>query len=303
MNEGSWLDRPPPDTTIPTEWQPPGCMIHNYKPAEIATCFANRRILFAGDSTIRQVFWGAAKTLDPDVDQSNAVKHSNIVVEKNGVKVEFLWDPFLNSSRVRKELSAFADEKYFARDPNRPALMLMGTGLWYSRFENINGMKKWRDSIDEVVGNMRYGRTTTDLTHQDLLLLAPVPIPSFSKLNEERRKTITPELVGEMNQYLQQLSDIHGIDVVWALNQLTQELPQTYESSGIHLTEPMTTKQAEILLNLRCNAQLPPKYPYDKTCCTKYEPPNFQQWMGFAFVFAVLPMMSYLRSKGLPTTS
>jgi hypothetical protein len=282
---------------IPQEWQPPGCMVHNYKPTDVATCFADRRLIFAGDSTIRRIFWGVAKKLDKDVDTSQAEKHADIVVEKNGVKLEFLWDPFLNSTRVRQEQALFDDTKYPGQDPARPAIMLMGTGLWYARFETLNGMKKWKDNIDENVLHMRAGRKTTDLTNQDLILLAPVTVPVWDRLSEERKKTITPEAISEMNQYLQQLSDIQGFDVMWSFNAMTEGLPQTFESSGLHLNESIVAKQAETLLNLRCNAVLPSQYPYDKTCCNMYEPPNYQQWIGLVFVLAILPVMSYIRNK------
>jgi hypothetical protein len=299
MNEGDWLDLAGEnDTThLPHEWQPPGCMLHNYKPADVATCFANRRVVFAGDSTIRQLFWGVAKKLDKDVDTSQAEKHADITVEKNGVKLEFLWDPFLNSSRVKQEQELFEGDKYPGQDPNRPSILLMGTGLWYARFETLNGMKKWKDNIDEAVSRMRLGRKTTDLTRQDLIMLTPVTIPVWGRLNEERKKTITAQTIMEMNTYLQQLSDIHGLDVMWAFESMTYGLPQTYESSGLHLNESIVAKQAEVLLNLRCNAVLPSQYPYDKTCCNMYEAPNHQQWLGLVFVLAILPAMSYFRNK------
>ncbi|CCX30422.1 10 TM acyl transferase domain found in Cas1p-domain-containing protein [Pyronema domesticum] len=297
LNEGEWLEKPPPYTSLPSIWQPPGCMIQKYKPTEAVSCFAGRRLFFAGDSTIRQAFWSVAQTIDKKIDSTQAEKHTDITITKNGVTLEFNWDPFLNGTRVRKELEAFHGEKYYQQDNKRPTIMLMGSGLWYPRFEKDNSMKKWRDNIDEIVSHMRVGRTTTDLTKQDLLLLAPVPVPAFDKLNDERKKTITPDIIAEMNSYLQQLSDIHGIDVVWAFHQLIQDLPQTYERSGLHLQTPISAVQADILLNLRCNAELPPKYPYDRTCCMKYEQPNLEQGLSLFFVFVIVPLMSYLSSK------
>ena len=301
-NEGIWLDQAPKNTSsyVPREWQPPGCMIHNYKSVDISTCLSNRRVVFAGDSTIRQLFWGVAKALDKDADMTKADMHSDITVEHAGVILQFYWDPFLNSTATNREVDMFEGEKYYRENPNRPALMLVGSGLWYARFETVNWMKKWKDTIDGIAQHMRYGRQTTDLTRQDLLLLAPVPVPAFEKLNEERQRTITPDKILGMNQYLQQLSDIQGIDVVWALAAMTRAMPQTFESSGLHLVESVAAKQADLLLNLRCNAMLPARYPYDKTCCMMYEPPNYQQWAGLFIVLAVLPAISYVKSKGVP---
>lgn len=269
--------------------------MHKYKPADISTCLQNRRVVFFGDSTIRQIFWSVAKALDPKADESSAEKHHDIVVEKDGVKLEFIWDPFLNTSRVGTELSRFDGKSDV--DAARPALVLMGTGLWYARFENINGLKMWKDHIDNVVQHMRSDRTTTDMTRKDLVLLAPVPVPVWNKLSPDRREAITPREVTNMNQYLQQLSGKQGIDVLWSYSQIPKGQPQCFENSGIHLEKSVVAVQAEILLNLRCNAELPPHYPYDKTCCNKYEPPNYQQWLGLAFVLAGLPSLLYMSNR------
>ncbi|KAI5783616.1 10 TM acyl transferase domain found in Cas1p-domain-containing protein [Geopyxis carbonaria] len=298
LNEGIWLDRPTNvSLSLPHGWQPPGCMVHSYQPKDASACLKDRRLVFAGDSQIRQVFWAVAKKLDKDVNTTMAQMHSDITVERKGVKLQFLWDPYLNGSAVQTELKLFNGGKGAAEDPKRPAILLMGTGLWYSRFESVNALKKWRDTIDGIASQMRVGRTTTDLTRQDLCLLAPVPVPAWAKLNDERKKTITPKQISEMNAYLQQLSDIHGVDVAWSFSAMTKGLPRTYESSGIHVEPEIVAQQADTLLNLRCNAARPPAYPYDNTCCNKYQPPNWQQWAGLFFVLAALPAMSLLRSR------
>lgn len=267
-------------------------MVHAYKPKEVSSCLSNRRLVFVGDSTIRQVFWATAKKLDPKIEMKGD-KHSDITVDLANVKLEFTWDPFLNGSVAIKELGLL-DRKA----SNRPALMLMGTGLWYARFVPTNPLKQWKDSINGVVQYMD-GRRSTDLTHQDFALLAPVPVPVWDKLNDDRRATIRPDTIAEMNEYMHELSDIHGIDVAWAFNKMTAGIPQVYENSGIHVLDSIAAKQAETLLNLRCNAELPPKYPYDRTCCNKYEAPNWQQWALLVSVLAVLPVLSYMRTKGM----
>lgn len=297
LNHGMWLDRPVVDDhkTVPKKWEPPNCTMHRYKPSEASACFSGRRILFIGDSTIRRVFWGIARKFDPNV-LSDVRKHVDITLEIGEVTLEFVWDPFLNSSRVIEELDLFKGQSYYGQDPKRPSLMLMGTGLWYARYE-LNAIKKWRDTIDEVAKRMRFGRATTDLTFQDLLLLSPVVVPVWSWLDEDRKRTITQERVKPMNAYLRELSNLHGIDVAFAFNEMTAGLTQTYESSGIHITDAAALKQADILVNMRCNAIIQTKYPYDATCCYKYERPNFHQWTILIAVLVGFPVLWVLKPK------
>lgn len=267
-------------------------MIHSYTPTDVKNCLSSRRVVFAGDSTIRQVFWATAKKLDPTIE-TKGEKHTDITVERDGVKLQFYWDPFLN------ETAAVTDLKRLESGVEQaPAVMLLGTGLWYARYEDSNKFKKWRDSVDNVVEHMRTGRKSTDLTHSDFAVLAPVPVPSWEMLNEERKKTITVDTIEKMNAYLQELLDIHGVDVVSSWNRMTTGFPVTYQPGGIHVQEAIAAKQADTLLNLRCNAVLQDKYPYDRTCCNKYHPPNWQQWWLLIVVLLVLPILQYLRSKG-----
>lgn len=300
MNDGEWLDRPPEGSSaVPTEWQPPGCMIHKYTPVEASSCLMGRRVVFAGDSMLRQVFWGIAQKLDKTADPASAPRQSDIMVERLGVKLEFIWDPYLNSSRVKQELNRFKGDSYSGQKFERPSIMLMGAGLWYARYDEVDGLKNWKDSIDEVVTFMRSGRETTDVTKQDLVLLTPVTVPAWSKLSKERARTMTPKKVGEMNQYLQQISDIHGIDVMWSFNRMIKGLPQTMDDSGTHRVNQVLSVEADALLNMRCNANFSPNYPYDKTCCSKYEAPNYQQWFILAFSLGVAPLILILRCKGV----
>jgi N-acetylneuraminate 9-O-acetyltransferase len=66
---------------------------------------------------------------------------------------------------------------------------------------------------------------------------------------------------------------------------------------GLHYNEIVTTYQAQILLNLRCNDMLPKKYPLDTTCCWKYPRISFVQ--GLVLIMLVLygPLALVLRRR------
>ena len=54
---------------------------------------------------------------------------------------------------------------------------------------------------------------------------------------------------------------------------------------------------ADLLLNFRCNAQLPKHPPYAKTCCNEYPWPNWIQILGFLFIVAMMPTALLLHKR------
>lgn len=66
---GSWRDKQdkvwkptwPADSLLDEEkhhWQPNGCKMRVFKKDDVLQCFANRKIIIAGDSTARVLFYG-----------------------------------------------------------------------------------------------------------------------------------------------------------------------------------------------------------------------------------------------------
>lgn len=63
LHDGTWLDQPDENgNRDPFEhWQPRGCMMHEYDNDDIKDCMEGRHMVFFGDSTTRQIFWGMAR--------------------------------------------------------------------------------------------------------------------------------------------------------------------------------------------------------------------------------------------------
>lgn len=62
LNHGLWLDAGLPDSY--QNWQPPGCMMREYRREDIKDCFKGHRLVLIGDSTVRDIFWAIARILD-----------------------------------------------------------------------------------------------------------------------------------------------------------------------------------------------------------------------------------------------
>lgn len=127
LTRGRWLDTPDPYHPVKgfTNWQPAGCMMHEYNVKDVTTCLKSRRVVFIGDSVTRQIFWAFAKKLNVREQDD---KHSNIVVDAHGLKVEFIWDPYLNTSNLDREVSAASLSGSRNEQIDTAAILLIGGG-------------------------------------------------------------------------------------------------------------------------------------------------------------------------------
>ncbi|CZR54500.1 uncharacterized protein PAC_04384 [Phialocephala subalpina] len=315
LNKGEWLDPGPRwNSRNPFQnWQPPGCIMHEYKKQDIQGCFYDRRLVFIGDSTTRQIFWAVAKKMDQEKAEEEIAdmldhngKHEDLEFESSGVFVQFIWDPWLNSTGLNRELQKFsvisALEPTGATGESAALLLLGAPGLWYARHGQENFMKDFRDSVEHVIPYMDH--TSGDLDNPppsrsfnarqaspNMLLMAPIQVPRYEALSPSREETITPEKIDQMNDFLQQVSAHSEADIVWSYNLMTWNGRAQYEESGLHVIENVAHRKADVLLNLRCNAgPVSSKYPFSHTCCSNYTQPNGIQWVLILTGLLVLPL-------------
>ncbi|KAL8885179.1 MAG: hypothetical protein Q9215_006929 [Flavoplaca cf. flavocitrina] len=276
MTRGHWIE--------PYQrWQPPGCLMHQYTGKDIRACLNGQRIVYIGDSTIRQLFWATAKKLN--VTGANAYRqkvdtHEDLAFEN----VYFVWDPFLNSSSLRAELlSSFDDNIPEAADPSKTAgLITVGGGLWYARHFRSDWLDHYRDALDYLAPLLGADEDRPALYHTPLstkrrkdhpVYMVPVQVPLYNTLSPTRASSITPIKISSMNEYLFNLSMTQGIKVSWSHLLMTLERETAYEESGLHVIDDVAVRKVDVLLNARCNAQMTilRGYPFNKTCCSAYE--------------------------------
>lgn len=286
LNEGRWLD-----PTNLQNWQPPSCMMHTYKPKEAQSCFTGRRLVFAGDSMVRETFWAVARQLVINgqvPEPKEAEKHSNVHLTIENIRMDFYWDPYMNTTGIQ---SAFD----FPDDVAKPAMTIVGTGLWFAKNSGVEAFNLWKEAVDEtVIASKGRGEVPSDL-----VVFLPVLEPVWDRLSTAR-KTITPETVFQMNSYLEELSNAKYANVAMSFKcMLETAAPEvTHDEEGLHLVRTVTAAQAQVLINIRCNDHQEKKFPYDKTCCYKYPLPNSIQILFFALVLLVLPVLYHLQTQG-----
>ncbi|KAK8211442.1 hypothetical protein M8818_003409 [Zalaria obscura] len=165
-----WLDASlSPNNDTPSAWQPEGCMFHKFKPMEALPCLRHRVVSLSGDSTTRQIFWSiVGKSTLQDTDE-NRGKHEDVHLfdEARNTSLHFYWNPFLNRS-------TFLETQF-----DEPSLFLFGGGLWQAKYSLHHNLQ--------------------DVNINEATHLAPIQAPHFEWLSEERRETLLPERIAEIN--------------------------------------------------------------------------------------------------------
>ncbi|KAF9462141.1 O-acetyltransferase [Collybia nuda] len=298
MNRGSWLD------SERRNWQPDGCMLYPYKANDGAACLRSKSVIFIGDSVTRNLFFQFANILDISLPTSptNGKKHSDHFLKtKHGNDVSFFWDPFLNTSRTYEIVESRWSGVKQNDDMQRPALLVLGTGLWYLRYaNNSGGLPSWEANMEHIINALAQGSSRP----ADEIVILPVEQVVPSKLSYERATSMRSSDIDAMNsdlyhrltpssKSLSVLSRAPAIPVSLPLV-FNQMLDSSLTDDGLHFFEPLVKLQATILLNLRCNGVLSKTFPLNKTCCNVYSWPSMLQFLILGSVVLWGPGLYFL---------
>lgn len=289
-------------------------MIHEYQSNDISTCLASRKMVFLGDSTIRNIFWETAKKLDLKEAGDKArktQKHTDISFSSACVNLDFIWDPYLNSTKLQRVLAS-QRHSWYPQASNMHgnmtmAILIIGGGLWHARHLNLDASTRFEASIHNIISSITHGNSKhLNMTFSrdyrkapspnDLVIIAPVQTPLYGSSNtsSKPKSIITPGTIKPLNDYFHDISTLQNVPVAWSYALMTQDEEKAYEEGGIHVTDTVARQQADILLNMRCNAAITrsKQYPMDKTCCSRYPPANWVQRLMVIGTAAVLPFVA-----------
>ena len=245
-------------------------MLHSYGTVDAAACLKGQTVVFIGDSTVRQVFEGMAQILEPALPQRvDSERHADRLLVTSGVRLEFVWDPYLNGSRTAGILAGD-----FAGAARPPALLVLSAGLWHLRRLGLDdGQAQW-DAAMERVSTSANSRNPIS----DQVVLMPIERALPSRLSAERLGTLREADIDRLNHAIDQRlsSTSSNLAVARVFNALITNA-ESETSDGLHFSNRIIRTQANILLNLRCNGVAPQRFPFDRTCCFRYPTPNVVQ--------------------------
>ncbi|KAK5855224.1 hypothetical protein PBY51_005349 [Eleginops maclovinus] len=276
-------------------WQPYGCMMHKYKSNEANTCLAQKRVVFVGDSRIRQLFYSFIKVIDPE-QREVGNKHEDIsfLHKSSSVNVEFLWYPEANNS-MKERLVSWTHEGSL-----KPDVVILGAATWSI---------KLRSGSSETLQQYKVNLTAIAVHLEKLADHGEVYWVLQDPVNEEvlseNRKMITNQ---QLEQYNEAAADVlnssnrNGRSRVKLLAASRQAALETIAQSddGLHLPESTRNVGAMVLMNSVCNKIL---RPIDGSCCQTVPPPNLLQklsaffFLGSAVVLVVLHVLGNNRHR------
>jgi len=286
-------------------------MAHSYKPADASTCLSSKQVVFIGDSVTRQLFFQFANLVDqklpaaPPDDQS---KHQDYnLTSSNRISLSFYWDPYMNASYSQFVHSSGGDR--VASSSDRPAILVLGTGLWYLRYSDTSGgLPAWASRIGSVLDVLKHANPKP----ADEIVFLPIEDPVTSKLSPERASSIHPSDVDAMNSDLYHriypsfqepngVPPLHTTTIPISLPLVfNRMLDDSQTEDGLHFSDAVVKAQANVLLNLHCNDKFPKRFPMDKTCCRSYPWPSAVHTLVYVALVAWGPgiwLYSRLRGK------
>jgi hypothetical protein len=277
-------------------------MLYTYKPSDAEVCLRSRAVVFVGDSVTRKLFFQFASILDPTLPSSPSnddQKHSDhILRSKSGSDIAFYWDPFLNSSSIITGTPLSR--------PHRPALLVLGSGLWYLRYaEDSGGLTAW----EAKMANLLDGISHSPSKLADQVVILPVEDIVESKLTPERAATMLGSDLDAMNSdlyhrihpersgYLDYLALSQPLLPVTLPTVFNDMLDPSQTDDGLHFSDTIIRAQAHILFNSHCNERLPKTFPLDKTCCRSYPRPSLLHFITLAALLSWGPCTILLNRK------
>lgn len=277
---GTWLER---DTKL-NNWQAPDCMLHHYQSKDVGTCLKGQRVLFIGDSTARQVFYGAMRTIDSELkDDLSMDKSPHIVKNLNGVSFESYWDPFMNQA-------GFTELKNTTINNQTIAAVYVSYGMRFLLdLDEANAPKEFRKNLKKV----RDVLTANTTFNFGTAMISPIIVPHKKKLTGNRKK-LTKDRVEKFNSYLEEEFSGSKVYLPSVFNQLPEGRDDSFDSTGIMFSPQLSNLQADVLLNIHCNTAISNHFPYGNTCCLKYPSPSGLWFFTIAALFVIpLGLVTY----------
>ncbi|XP_077997827.1 N-acetylneuraminate (7)9-O-acetyltransferase-like [Glandiceps talaboti] len=255
-------------------WQPRGCMMHQYSISEGEYCMKDKHIMLIGDSRVRQLFFEFARLLS-DNDVTEGKEHENLshYDKSSGIKLDFVWMPEVNHS-----VTAFYEE--LSKRSDLPNIIIHGSATWAIKYHNATqaAFEEYKTNLTLSSNAMNRVGEETDVFW---LLQAPV---EHNRLHEVR-KMITNEQINLYNNAAQKILSLTTVRI-WKSAAKVAEIDES-TLDGIHLKEQLLEIDVQLILNWYCNKHYKP-FDGGLYCCQEIEQLTLVQLVTFGVFISCL---------------
>lgn len=298
---------------------------------------SNRRALFVGDSVVRQLYFAAVRQVDKGTDypkswETDGEKHTDrkaVITTKAGhqLTLEFWWDPYLNTTQTTSYLNS--------RPESSASILVLGAGLWFLRNPSSGGTTAWTKTIQDTFDVLRQRQgspsvplltpwdtmTATsnnwlpglmpdsastsanagahDFALADAVFFIPVANPVEEKLNTDRADTIVPADVEAMNADLAARLAHPNPPPVMIPSVFNELLVNSETTDGLHFSDRIMDKQAELMFGWRCNDALRAEAS-EGSCCRRYNTVRPLQALLLLYLGVWAPLSCFIAPRLRP---
>ncbi|KAG8677710.1 hypothetical protein FPOAC2_03863 [Fusarium poae] len=294
---GRWIDLPDEQgNRYPfRQWQPDGCILHEYDSADIRQCTEGRRIVVVGDSTSRHVAYAFGRLInrkqhEHDKNQSSFPNlRDNVNLTYDGQMIQRLSNVWLGShghplqekGGFVQNLDVYADEKMdppAIKDQQGPAIIYVAAGVWYTNHKgNTTRRVPWHTRFH--IYRNRFNHLSRFINHNtpdqdpftapmhpqdgigNQIFYGPPSGPCYqgNETKDIKSSARRQGEVADIHNWLHDTEDKRKIPLLWSIVGVTLNQNKTWidpMTKAMHVIDQVSEARANIILNLRCNAKL-----------------------------------------------
>ncbi|KAH7002950.1 10 TM acyl transferase domain found in Cas1p-domain-containing protein [Fusarium venenatum] len=297
QNTGRWIDLPDEQgNRYPFhQWQPDGCILHQYDSTDIRQCTEGRRIVVVGDSTSRHVAYAFGRLINrkqyehdknqasfPNLrDNVNLTYDGQMIQRLSNVWVGSHGNPLQEEGGFVQNLDIYADEKMdppAIEDQEGPAIIYVAAGVWYTNHKgNTTRRVPWHTRFH--IYKNRINKLSKFINHNtphrdpftapmdprdgigNQIFYGPPSGPCYQgnhtrDIKSSARRTSE---VADIHNWLRHTEHKRRIPILWSIVGVTLNQNKTWIdplTKAMHVIDQVSEARANIVLNLRCNAKL-----------------------------------------------
>ena len=228
--------------------------MHKYQGPELQRCLAGRTLRFAGDSTVRQLFWTVVERIDEEKarqSRADVPKHGDVDWKGQNCTLSFTWDPYLNKTRGWAWMSADT------------LAVVLGGGLWHARHHGhyhaqdfgteLRSTLASLGALDVSLGDARdHDHVGIDTKLHTPILFMPAVPPNALKLDAVRAAALNDSRIAAIHVELQDINRSSAMEVQWSNRLMIDGNQIVHYTDGIHGDPIITAAQVDIILNRIC---------------------------------------------------